>query len=72
MKKPMKPLIAKCEDGSTLFEWIDKDMRFGIALEKDLKESCWYFIAKETSNRPMMNECGDLPEELIRIIKESK
>ena len=72
MKKPMKPMIHKCEDGSTLFEWIAKDMRFGISIEKDLKESSWYFVAKKCWGRPMMSEGDYLPEELIKVIKDSK
>lgn len=68
----MKPWIHKCEDGSTLIEWIAKDMRFGISIEKDLKESSWYFVARKKLFRPMLSEYGYLPEELIQVIKEGK
>lgn len=68
----MKAWVHKCEDGSTLIEWVAKDMRFSISIEKELKKSSWCFVAKATSTSPMMSEGDYLPEELIRAIKEGK
>lgn len=59
--KTMKPHIAHVDDGSILFEWIAKDRRFGIVIDKNnIKESSWFYVNKDGTN-----ECGDLPEELL-------
>jgi len=56
----MKPHIAHCDDGSILFEWIAKDRRFGICIDANIKDSSWFYV-----NKDGVNECGDLPEELL-------
>ena len=62
----MKPHIIKCKDESILIEWIDKNQRFGISLEKDRKESSWYFVSKDGTT-----EGGELPEELLNLFREN-
>ncbi len=63
-----KPHIVKCEDGSILCEWIDKNWRMGISIEPTLEDSSWYFIQK----RPLVSHYGAIPIELIKIIKDIK
>jgi hypothetical protein len=46
MKKPTRPHISHLDDGCTLIEFIWKRHRIGIAIEKDLKESSWYYVSK--------------------------
>jgi hypothetical protein len=41
------PNICLLDDGATLIEFITKKWRIGISLEKDLNESCWYFVTKK-------------------------
>jgi hypothetical protein len=65
MKDPT-PRLVKCDDGSTLCEWITKNWRFGISIEKNIEESNWYFVYKD----PMIGECGTLPKRLIETIKQ--
>lgn len=61
----MKPHIVKGEDGSILIEWISKEYRFGIALEKNKKESSWYFAAKDGTV-----EGSEFSEELLNLFKD--
>ena len=65
-KNLMNLSVCECEDGSTLFEWIAKDCRFGISLEKELSESSWYFLTKDFK----YSECGILSEKALRCLKE--
>lgn len=62
----MKPHIVKGEDGSILIEWISKEYRFGITLEKNKKESSWFFVAKDGTM-----EGSELPEELLNLFKDT-
>lgn len=64
----MKPYIQKQLDGSILFEWIHQNCRFGISLEKDIKDSSWYFVSK----KPFFSEGSYLPKEFIDQLKELK
>ncbi len=53
----MIPHINRLDDGSILIEWIDTNVRFGISIERDIKESGWFFVC------PILNimECGYFP-----------
>ena len=57
-----KPKAIKCADGSILIEWITKNCRFGISLEKEPSESSWYFVSKCHKS---LGDYGYLPKELI-------
>ena len=59
----MKLYVFHCDDGSISFEWIDKDFRFGISLEKDKEESSWYFV-----HRGAIAEGDVLPDELLNYL----
>lgn len=59
----MKAYVFHPDDGSTLYEWVDKDFRFGISVEKILPESGWYFV-----QRNGVLYSGELPEELLRCL----
>jgi hypothetical protein len=63
----MKPIINKCEDGSVLIEFIKKDWRFYLAIEKDLKESSWGFCAREGKLKNW-SESGDLSESFLKLV----
>jgi hypothetical protein len=63
----MKPCVVKCEDGSTLIEFISKEWRFGICIEKERKESSWYLVTKKGK----LDECDYLSKEFLSIIKEN-
>ena len=41
------PLVTRCEDGSILLEWLFKDWRIGISIEKNRAESSWYIVARK-------------------------
>lgn len=45
-RNPLIPYRIVCDDGSILFEWIRQSWRFGISIEKELRESGWYFVSK--------------------------
>lgn len=45
-RKPVVPTICHLDDGATLIEFIWKNARIGVSIEKDLKESCWYYVIK--------------------------
>lgn len=67
----MKPCVVKCEDGSTLIEFIDKEWRFGIVIEKNRKESSWHLVDKKRmTNEDFENNCGNLSEEFLNLLKE--
>lgn len=57
----MKAYVFHPDDGSTLYEWIDKDFRFGISVEIDPVETGWYFVHRDGTM-----ESGKLPDELLR------
>jgi hypothetical protein len=53
--------ITHCDDGSTLFEWCyKKEWRFGISIEKNKRESSWYFVMRY----PIMAGTYLLPKKL--------
>ncbi|MBU0907744.1 MAG: hypothetical protein KKE05_06330 [Nanoarchaeota archaeon] len=60
----MKPYVSRNDEGCIIFEWRDKDRRFGIAVEKELKESGWYYVDKDGTM-----ESGELPAELLQYFK---
>ena len=62
----MKPHVFKTEDGCVSLEWIDREHRFGITLEKDRKESGWYLVGKCG-----VIESGVLPEKILVLFKDS-
>lgn len=67
-----KPCVVKCEDGSTLIEFIDKDWRFGIVIDKNRKESSWYFVDKDRLNpEDFENNCGHLSEDFLKLLKDN-
>jgi hypothetical protein len=69
----MKPLYHKSDDGSILFEWIEKNHRFGISIEKDIKESSWYFIGRSGFFRHAgLMEGGVLPDEFLSLLKSTE
>jgi hypothetical protein len=63
----MKPLVHKQQDGSMLIEWISKDCRFGLCLEKNKEENSWYYISRCKNE---LQEDGLLPFEIIDFIKD--
>jgi hypothetical protein len=63
----IKPLIHVAEDGSVLIEWITRDVRFYLTIEKDINESSWGFLS-----RYGFMSSGELPKELIDLIKWNK
>ena len=65
-----KPYVTKCPDGSILIEFVNKDWRFGISLEKDRKESSWYLVDKKRmTNKDFEENMGTLPEEFLNLLK---
>jgi hypothetical protein len=58
----MKPSVHIGTDGALLVEWITKDCRFYLAIEKDLKGSSWGYLSK---CKKQLHEFGELPEELL-------
>lgn len=65
-KKPIKPLVNILDSGEILIEWIAKDMRFNLSLERDPRDSCWVFVS-----RYGLSECGVLPKELLQLQENS-
>jgi hypothetical protein len=60
----IKPLIHKADDGSVLIEWITRDVRFYLSIDKDPNDSSWGFLSRYGF------QCwGPLPIELIDLIK---
>lgn len=46
----LPPLRAtETEDGTALIEWVFADRRLGFSLEKDPKDSGWYFVSSRSS-----------------------
>jgi len=64
----LKPLISRCSDGSILLEWIKKDWRFGISIEKDPAESSWYLVTRKGK----LDDSGLLSEEFSNLIKREE
>jgi hypothetical protein len=67
--------LSNCEytDG-LLLEWIDKNKRFGIALENEAKKSSWYFVQRLSENdhiTVMENDYIDI-ETLEKIYNQLK
>ena len=60
-------IVCHCDDGSTLFEWIDKKRRFGISIEQNPEESCWWFVSLDENP-----EGGELPKELLDLLRQDK
>ena len=74
-KPKMKPYVLKSEDGSITVEWIHKDCRFAINIEKDPKESSWYFVAKEPKSwkeRSFIMEGDLLPPDVLELFKKEE
>lgn len=55
----MKPYLSRTDSGSVIIEWVSDEARFGINVEKDLKESGWFYVSKSG-----VADCGELPDEL--------
>ena len=64
----IKPSIHKADDGSILIEWITKDVRFYLSIDKDANESSWGFLSR-CGMGDGFNCWGPLPDELRNLIK---
>lgn len=64
-----KPCIVKVEDGSTLIEFIDKNWRFGIVIDKNLKDSSWHLVFKKEKLKEE-GYCGELSEEMYTLLNK--
>jgi hypothetical protein len=60
-----KPLVHRCEDGSILFEWLEREWRFVISIEKYFSESSWYLVTRKGK----LDAYGYLSEDFLKIIK---
>ena len=43
-RDPLQPYIAHSEDGSTHFEWIEKEWRLGIVIDPNPQDSSWFLV----------------------------
>lgn len=65
----MNPHITNCDDESIVIEWITKDWRFWIALEKDQKKSSWGFVGKSVPFDIDTNS-GYIPNKFFKILHD--
>jgi hypothetical protein len=63
----MKPLITKCADGSVLVEFIDKDWRFYLSIDKKSSDSSWGFCTREGKS-----DCGELSPQFLDLFEQQK
>lgn len=60
----MKAYYTKLDDGSVILEVISPDVRFGLSVELNPKESGWWYVEKDMSK----NASGLLPSEFQRLL----
>jgi len=60
----MKSYYTKQDDGSAILEVISPDVRFGLNIELNPKESGWWYVEKDMSK----NSSGWLPPEFQRLL----
>lgn len=63
----MKPYVFCGEDEGITVEWISDYRRFGISIDKNIKDSSWWYVDRDHNM-----ECGDLPEELLVLFRRCK
>ncbi len=61
-----KPNLIYDYDGALVMEWIKINKRFGISIEQNIEEACWWYI----DENPIHDTWGHMPKEIIECLKK--